>query len=199
MKRRYLYVSIFFGFGMLLTVFAFYSYRSYKNRNSQPVKSQVNPVDTVKEIRTNTSMKYIVEVYEGVTGVITREESTMPAELAGKTREELEAYFSTYNDEHEGETGKDIPQQKELISFSKGVTTSSFGKRIESSSEETMTFFLKEEEGQVVVYHEDQKTPYEYTGILIDNLPEEEKQKLKEGFFVKDEKELYSMLENFSS
>ena len=56
-----------------------------------------------------------------------------------------------------------------------------------------MTFFLKEEEGQVVVYHEDQKTPYEYTGILIDNLPEEE------GFFVKDEKELYSMLENFSS
>ena len=27
----------------------------------------------------------------------------------------------------------------------------------------------------------------------------EEKQKLKEGFFVKDEKELYSMLENFSS
>lgn len=72
MKRRYLYVSIFFGFGMLLTVFAFYSYRSYKNRNSQPVKSQVNPVDTVKEIRTNTSMKYIVEVYEGVTGVITR-------------------------------------------------------------------------------------------------------------------------------
>jgi len=34
---------------------------------------------------------------------------------------------------------------------------------------------------------------------LIDNLPEEEKQKLKEGFFVKDEKELYSMLENFSS
>ena len=70
MKRRYLYVSIFFGFGMLLTVFAFYSYRSYKNRNSQPVKSQVNPVDTVKEIRTNTSMKYIVEVYEGVTELL---------------------------------------------------------------------------------------------------------------------------------
>ena len=63
----------------------------------------------------------------------------------------------------------------------------------------SLQFFLKEEEGQVVVYHEDQKTPYEYTGILIDNLPEEEKQKLKEGFFVKDEKELYSMLENFSS
>ena len=43
------------------------------------------------------------------------------------------------------------------------------------------------------------KNPYEYTGILIDNLPEEEQQKLKEGFFVKDEEELYSMLENFSS
>ena len=195
MKRRYLYVSIFFVFGMLLTVFAFYSYRSYKKRNSQPVKSQVNPVDTVKEIRTNTSMKYIVEVYEGVTGVITRDESTMPAELAGKTREELEAYFEAYNKEHEGEIGSDIPQQKELISFSKEQIVV----RENYLSEDMMTFFLKEEEGQVVVYHEDQKTPYEYTGISVDTLPEEEQQKLKEGFFVKNEEDLYSMLENFSS
>ena len=195
MKRRYLYVSIFFVFGMLLTVFAFYSYRSYKKRNSQPVKSQVNPVDTVKEIRTNTSMKYIVEVYEGVTGVITRDESTMPAELAGKTREELEAYFEAYNKEHEGEIGSDIPQQKDLISFSKEQIVV----RENYLSEDMMTFFLKEEEGQVVVYHEDRKTPYEYTGISVDTLPEEEQQKLKEGFFVKDEEELYSMLENFSS
>ena len=49
------------------------------------------------------------------------------------------------------------------------------------------------------MYHEDQKTPYEYTGIPVDALPEEEQQKLREGFFVKDEEELYSMLENFSS
>lgn len=195
MKRRYLYVSIFFVFGMLFTVFAFYSYRSYKNKNSQPVKSQVNPVDTVKEIRTNTSMKYIVEVYEGVTGVITREESTMPVELAGKTREELEAYFEVYNKEHEGEIGSDIPQQKELISFSKEQIVV----RENYLSEDMMTFFLKEEEGQVVVYHDDQKTPYEYTGISVDTLPEEEQQKLKEGFFVKNEEELYSMLENLSS
>ena len=66
-------------------------------------------------------------------------------------------------------------------------------------SEESMTFFLKTEDGQVVVFHEDQKTPYEYTGIQVDALPEEEQQKLEVGFFVKDEEELYSMLENLSS
>ncbi|MGN1206291.1 MAG: BofC C-terminal domain-containing protein [Eubacterium sp.] len=195
MKRRYLYVSIFFIFGMLITMLTFFSYRSYKNTHSQPVKSQTNPVDTVKEIRTNTSMKYIVEVYEGVTGVITREESTMPAELAGKTREELEEYFTIYNQEHEGENEKDIPQQKELISFSKDQIVV----RENYLSEESMTFFLKTEDGQVVVFHEDQKTPYEYTGIQVDALPEEEQQKLEVGFFVKDEEELYSMLENLSS
>ena len=65
--------------------------------------------------------------------------------------------------------------------------------------EEERSFFLKAEEGQVVVYHEDQKTPYEYTGIPVDSLPEEEKEKLEQGFFVKDEEELYSMLENLSS
>lgn len=195
MKRRYLYVSIFFVFGMLMTLLFFHSYRSYKKEHQSAVKNRVNPVDTVKEIRTNTSMKYIVEVYEGVTGVITREESTIPAEIAGKTREELEQYFADYNEAHEGETNKEIPQQKELISFSKDQIVV----RENYLVEEERSFFLKAEEGQVVVYHEDQKTPYEYTGIPVDSLPEEEKKKLEQGFFVKDEEELYSMLENLSS
>lgn len=195
MKKRYLYVSIFFVFGMLMTLLFFHSYRSYKKEHQSAVKNRVNPVDTVKEIRTNTSMKYIVEVYEGVTGVITREESTIPAEIAGKTREELEQYFADYNEAHEGETNKEIPQQKELISFSKDQIVV----RENYLVEEERSFFLKAEEGQVVVYHEDQKTPYEYTGIPVDSLPEEEKKKLEQGFFVKDEEELYSMLENLSS
>lgn len=196
MKRRYLYVSIFFVFGMLMTLLFFHSYRSYKKEHQSAVKNRVNPVDTVKEIRTNTSMKYIVEVYEGVTGVITREESTIPAEIAGKTREELEQYFAAYNEAHEGETNKEIPQQKELISFSKDQIVVRENYLVD---EEERSFFLKVEEGQVVVYHEDQKTPYEYTGIPVDSLPEEEKKKLEQGFFVKDEEELYSMLENLSS
>ena len=195
MKRRYLYVSIFFVFGMLMTLLFFHSYRSYKKEHQSAVKNRVNPVDTVKEIRTNTSMKYIVEVYEGVTGVITREESTIPAEIAGKTRDELEQYYADYNEAHEGETNKEIPQQKELISFSKDQIVV----RENYLVEEERSFFLKAEEGQVVVYHEDQKTPYEYTGIPVDSLPEEEKKKLEQGFFVKDEEELYSMLENLSS
>lgn len=196
MKRRYLYVSIFFVFGMLMTLLFFHSYRSYKKEHQSAVKNRVNPVDTVKEIRTNTSMKYIVEVYEGVTGVITREESTIPAEIAGKTREELEQYFAAYNEAHEGETNKEIPQQKELILFSKDQIVVRENYLVD---EEERSFFLKVEEGQVVVYHEDQKTPYEYTGIPVDSLPEEEKKKLEQGFFVKDEEELYSMLENLSS
>lgn len=196
MKRRYLYVSIFFVFGMLMTLLFFHSYRSYKKEHQSAVKNRVNPVDTVKEIRTNTSMKYIVEVYEGVTGVITREESTIPVEIAGKTREELEQYFAAYNEAHEGETNKEIPQQKELILFSKDQIVVRENYLVD---EEERSFFLKAEEGQVVVYHEDQKTPYEYTGIPVDSLPEEEKKKLEQGFFVKDEEELYSMLENLSS
>ena len=63
-------------------------------RNSQPVKSQVNPVDTVKEIRTNAPMEYIVEVYEGVTGVITPGRVLRCRQNSqSEPREELEAYF----------------------------------------------------------------------------------------------------------
>ena len=43
------------------------------------------------------------------------------------------------------------------------------------------------------------RTPYENTGIQADVLPEDEQEKLREGFFVQDEKELYSILENLSS
>lgn len=58
---------------------------------------------------------------------------------------------------------------------------------------------MKEEEGEVVIFHKDQVTPYENTGIQAGVLPEDEQEKLREGFFVQDEKELYSILENLSS
>lgn len=43
------------------------------------------------------------------------------------------------------------------------------------------------------------KTVYEHTGIKISSLSAKERKQLKKGIEVKDEEELYGILENYSS
>ena len=60
-------------------------------------------------------------------------------------------------------------------------------------------FFLTVEKGEVVVYDKNHKVLRERTGISIKHLPADEVKKLKKGFVAENEKDLYSILENFSS
>lgn len=197
MKKKYLFMSSFFVIGTIFTLVFFWSYKVYDNSTQEvPVQEKANTVDTVTELRANASMKYVIETYDGTTGVVTSEEDTVPEELAGLNREELESFFSEYNKSAAEGGITDGPDSKELISFSKDriVVRETY-----SGAEEEEGFFLKEENGEVVIFHRDQVTPYENTGIQADVLPEDEQEKLREGFFVEDEKELYSILENLSS
>lgn len=198
MKKKYLFMSSFFVIGTIFTLMFFWSYKVYdKSTQEVPVEEEAaDTVDTVAEPRTNASMKYVLETYDDTTGVVTSEEAEVPEELAGLTREELEDLFSQYNQSVAEGGVADGPDSKELISFSKDriVVRETY-----SGAEEEEGFFLKSENGEVVIFHRDQVTPYENTGIQSDVLPEDEQEKLREGFFVADEKELYSILENLSS
>ena len=60
-------------------------------------------------------------------------------------------------------------------------------------------YLLVVENNEVVIYDEKWEKRYEQTGIFIEDLGEEEKNKLMEGIYVKDEAELYSILEDYSS
>lgn len=51
----------------------------------------------------------------------------------------------------------------------------------------------------MIAYYGDMKTVYEHTGIAVSSLSRKEKQQLKKGIEVKDEEELYGILENYSS
>lgn len=196
MKKRYLFMSSFFIIGTVFTLIYFLSYRSYDRGQEEVVKQDTHPVDTVKEIRVNSSMKYVVENYDGTTGVVTKEEGTVPAKIAGKTREELESYITEYNQKLQEAAIPEAPDSVELISFSKDKVVI---RENYLGAEEETGFFIKLQGQEVVIFHNDQVTPYEYTGIREEVLPESELEKLREGFFVEDEKELYSVLENLSS
>lgn len=60
-------------------------------------------------------------------------------------------------------------------------------------------YYLYEKNGYIIVYLSDQKTPYEYTDILIEDLPELLRQEIRNGKYIKDKEELYGFLENYSS
>ncbi len=196
MKKRYLFMSSFFIMGTVFTLIYFLSYRSYDRGQEEVVKQDTHTVDTVKEIRVNSSMKYVVENYDGTTGVVTKEEGTVPAKIAGKTREELESYITEYNQKLQEAAIPEAPDSVELISFSKDKVVI---RENYLGAEEETGFYIKLQDQEVVIFHNDQVTPYEYTGIREEVLPESELEKLRAGFFVEDEKELYSVLENLSS
>ena len=60
-------------------------------------------------------------------------------------------------------------------------------------------YYIKEADGYVIVYEADQKTPYEYTSILVEDLPEHVQKQLKDGIKFTSLTHVYGFLENYSS
>ena len=60
-------------------------------------------------------------------------------------------------------------------------------------------YYLMEVNGYIVVYQSDKKTPYEYTDILYDELPEKIRSEIRNGKYIQNIQELYNFLENYSS
>ena len=60
-------------------------------------------------------------------------------------------------------------------------------------------YYIKEQDGYVIVYEADQKTPYEYTSILAEDLPNHVKKQLEKGIKFTSLAQVYGFLENYSS
>ncbi|MCH5280186.1 MAG: hypothetical protein J1E61_01860 [Lachnospiraceae bacterium] len=63
----------------------------------------------------------------------------------------------------------------------------------------TGSYYLMAMDGMIWVYHEDMKTVYLTTGILLDSLPDEVRQEILDKKYIKNEEELYNFLESYSS
>ena len=67
----------------------------------------------------------------------------------------------------------------------------------EASQEEG--YYLVDINGYIVVYLSDKKTIYDYTDILVDELPVSVQTEIETGKYVEDIQTLYGFLENYSS
>lgn len=205
MKRKYIVISSFFVALVLLGIFC-YAVSSYAGRVSgkragllfQNVLVSHEVANANEKITSDTN--YVVEVYNEDSEELVREERTMPAELAGMTREEVEEYLKQYKTEMQENDAEEGLESIQLVSFSRDelVIRKSYVEPEATSKQEGYSLRFTRN-GEVGIYSRDGKTLYEETGITRDKLPEEEAEKLMDGYVVESQKELYSILENFSS
>ncbi|MCH5252293.1 MAG: hypothetical protein J1F22_04905 [Lachnospiraceae bacterium] len=197
MKRRYIVISSFFVAFFLLSVFCYGSYR-YSEKLAEEKKESVKIKQTgaKQEQKVNSDTKYILEIYNEDTEALAREEHNMPSEYNGMTRKTLEDYLKQCVQAMAADDKEAGLSDMNLVSFSSEeiVIRKSYREPVQEKG-----FFLRILEGEVAIYDRAGKTLYEKTGISVENIPEEEVKKLKKGYIVEDEKDLYSILENFSS
>lgn len=149
----------------------------------------------VETVLTEESV-FVVQSYDSVTDTTVTEYDTLPEQLVGGDRETALEYCQNYKEKMTSEEYLNGLLSVSLVSFSKDrlVIRKSY-----DISKVKYRYYLITDEEQVIVYYGDKKTVYEKTGIMVDTLSKSEKKELKKGIPVKDEEELYGILENYAT
>ena len=85
------------------------------------------------------------------------------------------------------------------ISYSRALDKQEAKEQQMVQNELEICYYIKEADGYVIVYESDQKTPYEYTSIWVEDLPENVQKQLKDGIKFTSLTQVYGFLENYSS
>lgn len=139
---------------------------------------------------------YQIQNYDSVTDTTTTNYETLPQEMQGYTREDVEIFCQDYMNKMPAEDFLNGLQSMDVISFSADRLVI---RKYYDISKVKFRYYIIAVDGEVVVYYGDLKTVYEETGISTKELSKEDKKALKKGIEVRDEQELFGILENFSS
>ena len=195
MNRKYIVICSFFVAFFVLSLLCYGSFE-YAKKQEQKKMAQQNAAQTStkQEQRVTSETKLVIEKWEEESEELVKEERDMPPEYAGLTREELEQLTVEIKDKS-WEEEKEGLVKITLESFSEDKIV--IRKVYNKSSEQG--YILRLKDGEVVIYRKDEKEPFEKTGLKEENLSKQDKKILQGGYAVRTEKELYSVLENFSS
>jgi len=142
------------------------------------------------------STKLIIESYNVKNGTSEKEVIIMPAMYLGLTRNGLIEQLDEYMNNLSIKDLEDGLMSFDLLYYSQDYIML---RKTFNLSEDYHKYFLKLNRGQITVYYSDKKTVYEYTDIDINQLPEVLQIEIINGKEIKDEKELYDFLENYST
>ena len=159
----------------------------YMNR-----EQDLNEVNAEQENIISNRTNYLEESYNMDTDELQKETMTPPVEVLGYNRQQLIDYLTTYMSKNKDETLVNI----QLVSFS---TDSVVVRKTVRTIEKTYNYYVLVENGMISVYKADKETKYFDTGIHLSEVEEKERQKLTDGFYVEDIRELYNYLESITS
>lgn len=198
MRRRYGVICSFFAGFLIISLMCYGSYRYADNKSDE---EQIEEDDTStqtgtkKEQTVTKQTKYVVEKYDQQSREIVKEERTIPKKYIGLTRSQMEDRLA-----EEMATISKEEEENGLINISlQSFSSEQIVVRNIYIHKAKEGFTLKLLDGEVAIYSGDGKELYEKTGIREENLTNKDRKSLKKGYTVRNEKELYSILENFSS
>ncbi len=127
---------------------------------------------------------------------LTEKEYNVPSRFITYDKDKLQEYIDGYMENMPLSEYLDGLISYEIIDFSKNSVVL---RKTYASDWNENEYYICDVNGEVVVYYSDKSTIYEYTGIRTENLGEDEQIRIRIGYFVSDEEELYSLLESYSS
>ena len=202
MDRKKIGIGIF-GFFLTASVLSGVYYYSYekaaqhtREHTSIIAAEQIKEADTRKKDIVWPETECILEIYDKGTGQKINSILTEREELLGRNRQEVIAYLTAYMEILPVEEFQKGLLSYELLSFSAERIVL---RKTYDSKQIKYEYYIAVFDNEVVVYYSDKKTVFEYTGISTENLPEIELRKLNYGIYVKNQEELYGILENYSS
>jgi hypothetical protein len=153
-------------------------------------------VDTMKEVIILPSTQYTLQTYDIKNGNMKEEVLPTPSYLVGLTRKQVIEYLSDYMKDLTWSEYEKGLTSFELMYYSQDKVILRKTYNIDMVENK---YYLKSQNGYIVVYYGDMKTVYDYTSVSVDGLSQYDQLKLQEGIYVKDLDELYAVLENYSS
>lgn len=188
----------------LCIVFSLSYYFSYikawehyeKSQTEDMAEEQVFPAGNQDEAIVKPGASCIYQIYNTETGTMIEEEGYVTSEMVALKRSDILLYLEDYMEHVPEEEAEKGLESYSLTYFSadKVVFQKSY-----NPNKASYMYYIVVENNIVVVYYTDWKTVYEYTGIDARGLSMEEQKKLNNGIKVKDDAELYSILEDYSS
>lgn len=163
---------------------------------NQQVGEQVIKTESAKDEVISPTTKYYLETYQVKTNELTREEYNPTSELIGLNRNEVIKHLADFminmplSERNKGLYAYDLLQfsSKEIVirkSYNEDIVT--------------FRYYVAVKDSKVIVYYSDLATVYEYTEIDVLTLPEQDRNDLMKGIYIKTEEELFSLLESYSS
>lgn len=182
--------------------FAFYlgCYQKMNDRLESKKEQAVLPQKSVEVNQTGSTVKKDAvcefRYLDTATGKQWTESEPVDPEWIGLTRQEVIASLAQEISDMSLEEYQKGLVSSQLSSFSerKLVVEKTY-----NSKAHPYEFYMIVYDNMLVVYYSDKKTVYDYTGIMVDDIPMKDQITLNHGMYIRDEEELYELLQSYSS